>query len=278
MLLSAKQTETCSASFTPHFSVETTVSLGFRRAFDSSLGSLSLRCADHIVAITPTEEAHLKRMTGSSKSISVLPNGVDFKEFENLSLGDEFKRKFLIRKDIVLFVGRITYSKGLTYLLRAIPAVVKQHPNVLFVFVGEDWGLKDLLVHEAEELGVSGSVLFTGPLLGNDFFGAFLAADVFVLPSIAGEAFGIVLLEAMAAGKPVVASNVGGVRDLVTDRVNGFLVPPGKTEALSETILALLNDNDLSHKMGIVNRVKAQKYSWKEIVDKLEILYNQLIA
>ena len=74
-------------------------------------------------------------MTGSSKSISVLPNGVDFKEFENLSLGDEFKRKFLIRKDIVLFVGRITYSKGLTYLLRAIPAVVKQHPNVLFVLL-----------------------------------------------------------------------------------------------------------------------------------------------
>jgi len=264
--------------FTPHFSVETTVPSALRKIYDSSLGNLSLRSADRIIAITRTEKGELERITGFSSKISVIPNGVDVALFEDQTLGTKFKRKYGLQKDIVLFVGRLAYSKGLTYLFQAIPNVIEQYPDVHFVFVGKDWGIKETLVCQAKKLGVADCTIFTGPLFGNEFLGAYQAADVFVLPSIAGEAFGIVLLEAMAAGKPVIASNVGGICDLVTNNVNGFLVTPADAEALAENLLTLLRNKELAFQMGTINKLKAQKYSWKEIVKELEKLYDRLKA
>ena len=264
--------------FTPHFSVETTVPSAIRKIYDYSLGKLSLQSADRIITITRTEKGELERITGLSSKISVIPNGVNAALFENQTLGIKFKRKYRLQKDIVLFVGRLAYSKGLTYLVKAIPNVIEQYPDVHFVFVGKDWGVKSALIYQAKKLGVADSIVFTGPLFGDEFLGAYLAADVFVLPSIAGEAFGIVLLEAMAAGKPLIASNVGGICDLVINNINGFLVPPADVGALTEKILTLLKNKKLASHMGEVNKEKARNFSWEKIVTRLEEVYHQLVS
>jgi glycosyltransferase involved in cell wall biosynthesis len=263
--------------FTPHFSAETTISSILRKVFDYSIGNVSLRLADRIIAITEIEKSALSRFVKTPSKIDVVPNGVDIQEFQNQTLGETFKLKFDIQGPVVLFVGRLANNKGLNFLVEAMPEVLAKFPSTKFVFVGKDWGMRQSLWDQAKKLGVASSLLLTGPLFGSEFYGAFASADIFVLPSTAGEAFGIVLLEAMASGKPVIASNVGGIGGLVKSNINGFLLPPANAQALSEKILYLFNNPQIAEHFGTVNKAEAETYSWETIVNRIERVYYRTI-
>ncbi|MGC8894588.1 MAG: glycosyltransferase family 4 protein [candidate division WOR-3 bacterium] len=155
----------------------------------------------------------------------------------------------------LLFVGRLVERKGVAYLLRAVRILRGLHPDVRLVVVGtgpEEKNLRD----EAEALGIQDSVDFLGSVSEEEKAREYAMATVFVLPAIVDsrgdtEGQGVVILEAMRAGLPTVASAVGGITDLIVDRETGFLVPEKDSEALSAVLARLLNSPDERKKVAI---------------------------
>lgn len=208
--------------------------------------------------------------------IVVIPNGINLEEFDIPYSKEECKYKLeLDGKNVVLFVGSLYPLKGPHVLLKAIPKIVKRNNNTTFVFVGG--GDIDEYKKLSEELGVEKYVRFTGYVGMNLKPLYFRAADVFCLPSVAHEIFGIVNLEAMVCGVPIVASKIGGVPDVVKDGENGLLVPPRNPEALADAIMYLLENEYVREKMGSNGQKKAKNYSWDGIAARVEMVYQRMI-
>src|SRR6266568_2964599 len=166
-------------------------------------------------------------------------------------------------------------AQNLEYLVRAVehlPSRQKVHLKI----VGEDWGGVTGLRALARALGIEDQITFTGPLPRADVIRAYGSADIFVLPSLF-EPFGIVLLEAMAAGLPIVASRVGGIPEVVQDGATGLLVRPGDSRVLAEAIGRLISDPSLRSQMGEAGRLRAAAFSWERLVPRILKVYDEAI-
>jgi glycosyltransferase involved in cell wall biosynthesis len=175
---------------------------------------------------------------------------------------------------IVLYVGRLIRIKGVEYLIRALPPVVDAHPTARLVVVGEGEE-RSRLEALTQALGVADRVHFAGERSSEDVIRFMRAADVFVLPSLV-EAFGIVLVEAMSCGLPIVASNVMGIPQVVTDRVNALLVPPGDAPGLADRLVSLLGDPARAAAMGRVNVIASAGYALPRVADRFVGLWEQV--
>jgi glycosyltransferase involved in cell wall biosynthesis len=189
------------------------------------------------------------------------------------------KYKRDLGKNIILYVGRLASNKGLEVLIDSAPEVLKEHPDTTFAFVGEDEGMKELLIDKAKKLGIINNLLFTDHIKDEELFlSAFAACDVFVLPS-EYEAFGIVLLEAQACKKPVIGTRVGGVPEAIGKEGAGVVVEYNDSHALSEAINSLLSDPKKRNKMGEIGRKRVKKYfTWETVVDQIEKVYEELLS
>jgi glycosyltransferase involved in cell wall biosynthesis len=181
----------------------------------------------------------------------------------------------------VLFVGaldRAHYFKGMPILLAAL-ARLQQDPHVRLLVVG-DGDLRPAYQRQAQTLGVGDRVVFCGRVSDRELPAHYRLADLLVLPSTTmGEAFGLVLLEAMASGKPVIASNLPGVRSVVSDGVDGLLFKPGDVRDLAERIDTLLADPQRRQRMGERGRVKVEeKYAWPRVIPRLVKTYGEVLA
>ena len=205
-----------------------------------------------------------------------VPNGVDIAEFKPKEKDYQLEKIYnLSNKKIILFVGALDkahYFKGVNYLLQAL---AKLGQNVKLIIVGGG-GLLNHYQMLAKKLQVDGRVIFAGKVSNADLPRHYNAADVVVLPSIdKSEAFGLVLLEGMACGKPVVASDLPGVRTVVDGA--GFTTKPKNAADLAEKIKKILENDELAKKFGEQGRFKVeQKYSWEIIGEKLGNLYKSL--
>jgi glycosyltransferase involved in cell wall biosynthesis len=215
----------------------------------STLGLRTLQTADAVVVPSLAYKSKLLKMHVKPDKIQVIPYGIDTKKFHAKTEGEEFKTRYHCQgSKVILSVGRLNYQKGFQYLIRAMPAVLKQIPNVKLIIVGEGEQLA-YLNKLSKSLGVSESVIFTGAIGPAEIPNAYSAADVFVLPSFF-ESFGITLIEAQAAGKPVIGTRVGGVPEALVDGETGFLVEPGDPKQLEIAIIRILSNKDLALKMG----------------------------
>jgi glycosyltransferase involved in cell wall biosynthesis len=175
-----------------------------------------------------------------------------------------------------LFVGRIDPDqKGLHTLVRAV-ALLPASPGLEIRLVGEDWGGTERLRTLAQRLGVSDRLTFVGKLSRAELLNEYVQAQFFVLPSIF-EPFGIVLLEAMAAGLPVIASRVGGIPEIVEDGRTGLLVEPGNPGALAEALRHLCRDEVLRKSMGRSAREQVMPYDWELIVPRILSVYAEAL-
>jgi glycogen(starch) synthase len=171
------------------------------------------------------------------------------------------------RDPTVLFVGGLEPRKGLEYLLHAMEYVIDEVPLAKLIAVAktgfrgtDEWGwFSDL----ADRLGISEHMEFNESVDQETLLGFYSECDVLVLPSKT-EGWGLSLMEAMACGKPVVASNAGGIPELVRDRTDGILVRPGDVRGLADSIIELLKNPDLRVKMGKNGRKRVQEFSWDE--------------
>jgi phosphatidyl-myo-inositol alpha-mannosyltransferase len=175
----------------------------------------------------------------------------------------------------ILFVGRFEERKGAKYLLRAIPMVRKQYPQTRFIFVG-DGPLRIGFQRFVERQGWP-NVLFTGYISNEDKARYFASADIFCAPATGGESLGIVLLEAMAAGKPIVASNIGGYATVISHNVDGLLTPPRNSTRLADTLGQLLKYESLRQRLALAALQKARVYAWPRVSSQILDYYYELL-
>lgn len=221
--------------------------------------------ANGILALT--DDMRIKLKTIYDTEILVVPNGIDLGKYEDLIINFEKEKD---RKDI-LFVGSLYPVKGVQYLIMAMGKILEEIPNARLILVG-DGGDRRRLESLSLKMGIQKSVQFVGKVPHQEVQKYMLQADVFVLPSLS-EGFPNVILEAMACGLPIVASRIGGIPDILTTNVNGYLVEVKDTEALANKILLLLKDVALRKKMSDNNKHLVKKYSWDNVIFELERLY-----
>jgi D-inositol-3-phosphate glycosyltransferase len=245
-------------------------------------------CSDRLVAATPLERAQMVWLYGADAAkIAVIPCGVDLHLFYPIER-QEARRVLRLppARRVVLFVGRIEPLKGIDTLLRAMALVAPQIPhwqeNLSVIIIGGAPGAGAEKVNGElarlerlrTELGIEKLVTFRGAQDQDTLVYYYSAAEMVVMPSHY-ESFGMVALEAMACGTPVVASRVGGLAFSVQDGQTGYLVPEGDAEALAARIQLLLNDDDLRQQLGWQAAHWAGRYAWPTIADQILDLYEQ---
>jgi L-malate glycosyltransferase len=211
-----------------------------------------------------------------SQRIRIIPMGVDLKKFRSDVKSDIIEKGFTDHQ--ILSVGRLIDWKGTVYLVNAMPIILQRFPHTKLSIIGtgpEEENLKQ----RVKELSLEDNIIFLGRTSNTDINRYYHSADVFVMPSInqSGntEALGVVLLEAMSCGCPVVGSDVGGIPDIITDNENGFLVPEKDSGALAEKIILLLSDTQVREKFrknGLMN-VK-NHFVWDAIVIRFVEAYH----
>jgi glycosyltransferase involved in cell wall biosynthesis len=240
------------------------------RLYARAVAHGSLQGADRIVALTQREADWLTGLDVPRERIRVIPNGIDLEEFADLP-----PRPIGSATPVVLFVGRLhARQKGLEPLIEAF-ALLPRTLNARLRLVGEDWGGLDPLLDRARELGVVNRVVATGPLPRADLLGELASADLLVVPSLF-EPFGIVLLEAMAAGLPIVATRVGGIPEVVVDRQTALLVRPGASAELAAAMEAVLTDPSLAQNLGTEGRRRVTRFAWPRLLPMYVALFREL--
>ncbi|MFH1623647.1 MAG: glycosyltransferase family 4 protein [Pseudomonadota bacterium] len=231
---------------------------------------------DRMVALTEGERKdYIAFSVCDPDKIATIHSGVEIDRYMTAKVNAEDKKKSLGLGPKGLVVGTVGWLlpiKGPTYLLKAMAQVWQSHPEIKLVFVGKG-ELEDELRTEAFRMGVPEKVIFLG--WRDDIPEIMQVLDILVLPSL-NEGMGRVLLEAMAAGKPIVASNVGGIPDLVKDGHNGFLVNSGDANGLSSAIRKLIIDKKMRDEMGSRGRAMVKDYSVEKMVEKIDTLYSSL--
>lgn len=197
--------------------------------------------------------------------IVVLPNGIDTKKYEG---GDELggiRNKYAADQEkVVLFVGRLVHEKGAHVLLEAFPGILAAVPEAKLVIVGKG-GEKAALEEKARQLGISHKVYFTGYLADQDLLCLYKFADVAVFPSFY-EPFGIVALEAMASGTPVIISDTGGLKEIIVDGLDGLKVYPGDSWTLGEKIITILQNREMAKRLATQAKQKVKDiFEWQKI-------------
>jgi len=205
---------------------------------------------------------------------TIIPNGVDLDHFSpNVSPIDEF----CDGKVNILFVGRLEKRKGVGYLLKAYKRVRQEIPNSRLIIVGPGTRLRGKYERQVKRSGLK-DVVFVGYVSYDELPRYYETADIFCAPAIGWESFGIILLEAMAMGKPIIASNIDGYASLVTHGVEGLLVPPKDEEMLAQALITLMANESLRREMGARGRVKAADYSWEHIARRVLNYYVRVLS
>jgi len=204
----------------------------------------------------------------------IIPNGIDFLGF-NQPLPP--LPQFADDRLNVLFVGRLEKRKGLRFLLRAWGLVLQRHPEARLVIVGRGRPLEGYKRFARRQGWSENDVVFAGYVAAEDLPRYYQAADVFCAPNTGQESFGIVLLEAMAAGAPIVASAIPGYRDVVTNGEEGWLVEPKKPDAIADAISRLLGNPELRSRMRRAGQAKAQAYDWPRVTTQVLDYYEEVL-
>ena len=249
-----------------------------------------MRFADRLIAATPLEKNQMTWLYGANpEKISIVPPGVDLNRFKPMN--QRQAREYLgVPADdaMILFVGRIQPLKGIDILMRALALVQKREPaltkNICVSIIGGDPN-PDSEIEQAEferlevlraELGMSDLVTFLGAKDQDTLVYYYSAAEIVVMPSHY-ESFGLVALEAMACGTPVIASDVGGLSFSIEDGYNGYRVPDRDPQALAVKIILLLKHRVLRDQLGEQARAWVERYSWVNIAEELQEVFEETL-
>lgn len=237
---------------------------------------LTTMFTDWIVALTDKEGAdYIRYKVAPAEKVITIHSGVDLEKMGTTSVHSEKVRSALEigeNQVVVGTIGRLTSIKGHKYLVEAAQKIVASVSQVVFLIVG-DGSLRKALEDQVKQLSLSSYFRFTG--WRPDIPEMLSIMDIFVLPSL-NEGMGRVLVEAMAVGKPVVGSNVGGIPTLISHGQNGLVVMPRDAEDLARALTELIKDQSLRERFGNSGRTMAKAFGVKAMVDKIEMLYQQV--
>jgi glycosyltransferase involved in cell wall biosynthesis len=233
--------------------------------------------ADYIIVASRALYKEAINVVRGPEKIRLIPNGVDLERFNPSLDGSMIKKLYHAEDKYVIFTLRHHAPKyGIAYLILAAKKVLKQRKDVIFI-IGGGGVLLDYHIKLAKKLGISDHIIFTGTISRNQVPYYYAASDIVVVPSLQ-EAWGLVATEAMASGKPVIATNVGGHPDQVIDGFNGYLVPPRDPKAIADKILYLLENPSEIKRMGYnARRLAEEKFDIEKRINKIIKLYRSLV-
>lgn len=242
------------------------------------LEKLASRITDKIVTLSNREkEDYLLFKIAEEEKFSVIFSGIGLNKFKEplLSEKQNLRTELGIPENslVVGTAGRLVPVKGPEFMLQAAKYIISRYPDTYFIFTG-DGPLENDLNRKALEMGISENIIFLG--WRDDVAQIISIYDIFVLPSL-NEGMGRVLAEAMALGKPIVASKIGGIPDLVIHGKNGFLVPPKNPKELAKYIQVLIEDKDKRGKMGLRGKEMSLNFSAGGMIEKIASLYKELL-
>jgi len=234
---------------------------------------------DNVICVSKAVQRFVVEKEGIRESrTSVIYNGISF-PWNGLSSEDRKAKRASVSvssQDVVIIeVASLTANKGHHFLLNAFQQIYKKNPTIKLIIVG-DGPLQSTIQEEAKKLGMESAVIFTGQR--KDVYELLAMSDIFILPSMIREGLSIAMIEAMAMGLPVIGSNVGGIPELIEDRVSGFLVSPGDTDQLARIIDLLATEQDLRKRLGQQGkRIYEEKFTLPRMVQQIEALYDHLL-
>lgn len=247
-----------------------------RGFYDRRLAAPIVAQARRVIVQTHEEERLLRVPGFPIPPVEIVPPG--YTPLPPPLEGDRpFARSLGIDGPVLLFVGRLASNKGLLELVEAFSRLAAHDPTATLVIVGEDGGMRPAVERRVAALGLGPKVRIAGFVADERLLAsAFREARLFALPS-EYEAFGLVLLEALAQGTPVVASRVGGIPEFLEDGKAGRLVPPNDAAGLAEGLLGLWDDETTRTKFGAYGRDSVvPKFSWERVVDELERIFRDV--
>ena len=242
------------------------------------LEKIAAKFTNRIITLTELgKQDHIKFGIASPGKFIPVYCGIDLNRFLDLKIDrDEERRKWHLSKDelVIGTVSRLVPIKGCEYFIKAMPGIKKEAPNTKFIIAGDGF-LRQNLEKLVQDLGISEDAIFTG--YQSDINRLMSIFDIYVSPSL-NEGMGRCLLETQALGVPVVATNVGGVPEIVKDNKTGILVPPKSPEALMQAIVTLLKDEAKRGRMGkAAKNWIDDKFSTNRMVEKICNLYSELV-
>jgi phosphatidylinositol alpha-mannosyltransferase len=203
----------------------------------------------------------------------IIPNGIDTHYFRP---DVQPMEQYMDGKLNIVFMGRLEYRKGLNYLLKAFFEIKKQMPNTRLIICGPGLRLRKRYESWVKKNNLE-DVVFTGMVSHEDQPRYYRTADIFCAPNTGRESFGLILLEAMATCRPIVATNIEGFANVVKHGEEGLLVPPETVKPLADSLLTLLNDKQRRERMGQKGFVTAQKYDWEGVSQRILEYYEKTI-
>jgi len=249
----------------------------------------AMRKSVAVIALNNAMKRNIVAKAGVNEAKTiVVPNGVDTEFFRPGVPADDIVERFgLEGRRVILFVGRVTYGKGVHVLLKAFSILVKQYPDIKLAVVGplsdhfgrgEVSGYARMLITYAEKVLPRNSYIFTGTADKQTLRKLYSVAYVCVLPSYF-EAFGMALIEAMASGCPVIGSNVGGIPDIIINGYNGLLFRRGDYVDLASKLEILLEDESLRNTISAnARKYTVRKLSWQTVALKMKNVYRAVVA
>lgn len=249
----------------------------FRKKIYHFFDRLSERYVDRFIVVSDSLKNQLVQEHGiNPDKISRIYNGIEIDQYSPENLDADRKR---IREEfdtdenthLVGAIGRLAWQKGFDYLINAVPGILKYHPNTKFLIAGEG-PLEKRLRAQGARLRVSKSLIFTG--FRNDIKEILSAIDILVIPSLQ-EGFPMITLEGMAMEKPIIGTEISGIKEQIEDNESGLLVRPGDTDALAEIIIRLLDTPDYARELGLNGRKRVKNdFSIQKMLAETEKIYN----
>lgn len=249
----------------------------FEKLNDLSVGKQILNLADKIIVVSNATKKYVLSLGANSEKIIVLHNGVDINKFKPIDgAKNKIRNKLDINKDskVALTVRRLVYKNGVDTLLKSAETTIKKDPNIVFLIIGKGPDLVEMKSRIRQQ-ELEKNIKFLGFISDDDLSAYYNAADFFILPSKSGEGLPLVSLEAMACGLPVIATDVGGIKEIIEEKY-GIIIPPDDPASMEEAILDFSQRNLSSNKKDLRELIK-QKHSWDKNVRKLEKIYEDLI-
>jgi glycogen(starch) synthase len=212
------------------------------------------------------------------KKVDIIPNAIDSSKYQIPVDRGTIRQRYGVGwgEKLILCVGRLVPQKGVEYFIRAIPQIARSHPEAKYIIVGEGWS-RDILEAEAKATGHANKIRFTGFASDKEVINLMASADALIVPSIY-EPFGIVALEGMATGVPVVASKVGGLAEVIEHEKTGLFVYPRNIDSIAWGIDKILSDPDHARWLTENAKDKLHKaYSWEAVAMKTVEVYKKVV-
>jgi phosphatidylinositol alpha-mannosyltransferase len=239
----------------------------FRRPLD-----IAARRLDHRTAVSePARDFAARYFPGQYE---IVPNGIDTSRFDPSVQPVEGLRDGKLN---ILFVGRMDRRKGLPYLFRALPMIQRSLPRLIRLILVGEGSLRRKVMPRPISLG--GAEIMAVGRVGADLLPRYYAsADIFCAPATGRESFGIVLLEAMASGIPIVASSIPGFRQVVTSGRDGILTAPGSSGEIADAVVRIASDPKMAARMTAAGRERALSFDWSSVTARLEESFRRMLG